>query len=45
MFNETDQSIADTVVGNDLEESKNYSLELSLLIQDVKEKVFPEAKK
>ena len=40
MFNNTDSGEE-----NNFEEKKNYSLELEILIQDVKEKVFPEAKK
>ena len=45
MFNNTDDIIADSVEENNFGEKKNYSLELEILIQDVKEKVFPEAKK
>ena len=45
MFNNTDDSIADSVEEHNFEEKKNYTMELEILIQDVKEKVFPEAKK
>ena len=41
MFNDTD----DNITANDFEEGRNYRLELSELMQDVRERVYPEAKK
>ena len=45
MFNSTDESITGRVREDDFVEKKNYSLELEILVKEVKEKVFPEAKK
>ena len=45
MFNSTDESIAGRVREDDFVEKKNYSLELEILLKEVRETVFPEAKK
>ena len=45
MFNSTDESITVRVREDDFVEKKNYSLELEILLKEVREKVFPEAKK